>query len=106
MKIRKKLSVLLLSLAPALACAGDIEAGKSKSGACASCHGAVGISPNPAWPNLANQQLKYLEKQMKAFRDGTRVDQWMSPMAKNLSDQDIADLAAFYNSLPLRDEYQ
>jgi cytochrome c553 len=86
--------------------AGDLEAGRKKSATCAACHGAVGISPNTAWPNLANQQLAYLAKQMKAFRDGERSDPWMSPMAKPLSDVDIADLAAFYNSLPIRDEYQ
>ena len=86
--------------------AADLEAGRKKSGTCAACHGAVGISPNTAWPNLANQQIAYLTKQMKAFRDGERSDPWMSPMAKPLSDTDIADLAAFYNSLPIRDEYQ
>lgn len=93
-----------LSAAPVVA--GDIEAGRKKSGPCAACHGAVGISPNTSWPNLANQQLDYLEKQMKAFRDGSRTDPWMSSMAKSLSDTDIADLAAFYNSLPVRDAYQ
>jgi cytochrome c553 len=86
--------------------AADLEAGRKKSATCAACHGAVGISPNTAWPNLANQQIAYLTKQMKAFRDGERSDPWMSPMAKPLSDVDIADLAAFYNSLPIRDEYQ
>ena len=42
----------------------------------------------------------------KAFRDGERSDPWMSPMAKSLTDEDIEDLAAFYNSLPVRDAYQ
>ena len=73
---------------------------------CAACHGAVGISPNSSWPNLAGQQKAYLVKQMKAFRDGKRSDPWMSPMATVLSDEDIADLADFFNSLPVRDAYQ
>ena len=86
--------------------AGDLEAGRKKSASCGACHGAVGISPNGAWPNLAGQQKDYLIKQMKEFRQGTRVDPWMSPMAKPLTDEDIEDLAAFFNSLPVRDKYQ
>ena len=100
------LAAILIFVLPATAPAGDIEAGREKSKTCAACHGAVGISPNTSWPNLANQQVAYLVKQMKAFRNGERSDPWMSPMAKSLTDEDIEDLAAFYNSLPVRDAYQ
>lgn len=86
--------------------AGDLQAGKKKSTTCAACHGAVGISSNTSWPNLAGQQTAYLIKQLKDFREGRRTDPWMSPMAKPLSDTDIDDLATFFNSLPVRDEYQ
>ena len=79
--------------------AGDVEAGKAKSATCAGCHGPQGISNNPLWPNLAGQKEAYLVKQMKAFRDGTRQDPMMSPMAKPLSDADIENLAAYYSSL-------
>jgi len=79
--------------------AGDATAGKAKSGTCAGCHGTAGISKNPMWPNLAGQQQGYLVKQLKAFRDGSRTDPMMAPMAKSLSDEDIANLAAWYNSL-------
>lgn len=79
--------------------AGDAAAGKEKSTLCASCHGENGISPNDLWPNLAGQKAGYLVKQMKAFRDGDRKDPMMSPMAANLSDEDIDNLAAFYSSL-------
>ena len=79
--------------------AADIEAGKVKSATCAGCHGSDGISNNPMWPNLAGQQAGYLVKQLKAFRDGTRSDPMMTPMASPLSDGDIANLAAYYNSL-------
>jgi cytochrome c553 len=104
----KRISVILAAIIcfAMQASAADIEAGRKASATCVACHGAVGISPNTAWPNLANQQVAYLIKQMKAFRDGARSDPWMSPMAKPLSDKDIADLAAFFNSLPIRDEYQ
>ena len=79
--------------------AGDAAAGKAKAASCAGCHGANGISNNPMWPNLAGQQPGYLVKQMKAFRDGTRNDPMMSPMAKPLSDADIENIAAYYSSL-------
>ena len=79
--------------------AGDAAAGKAKAASCAGCHGAEGISGNPMWPNLAGQKEGYLIKQMKAFRDGTRVDPLMAPMAKPLTDSDIDNLAAYFSSL-------
>ncbi|MDH5468950.1 MAG: cytochrome c [Gammaproteobacteria bacterium] len=79
--------------------AGDAEAGKAKAASCAGCHGANGVSSNPMWPNLAGQQSGYLAKQMKAFRDGTRTDPMMSPMAKPLTDADIDNIAAYYSGL-------
>ncbi len=110
MKMKRRSSVALVAavlyLSLQAAQAGDQEVGRKKSESCAACHGAVGISPNTAWPNLAGQQKAYLVKQMKAFRQGERSDPWMSPMAEPLSDADIEDLAAFYNSLPVRDAYQ
>jgi cytochrome c553 len=81
------------------ALAADIAAGKQKAANCAGCHGAAGISNNPAWPNLAGQQKNYLEKQLRDFRSGKRQDALMTPMAKPLSDNDIKNLAAYYNSL-------
>ncbi len=97
--------VLIIALAGALVglhgaamAGGDAAAGKAKSGTCTGCHGASGVSSNPIWPNLAGQKEAYLVKQMKAFRDGTRSDPMMSPMAKPLSDADIDNLAAFYSS--------
>ena len=91
-------SLLMISANAAMA-AGDAEAGKAKSATCAGCHGAAGVSANPLWPNLAGQKDAYLVKQMKAFRDGTRSDPMMSPMAKPLSDADIDNLAAYFSSL-------
>lgn len=106
MKIISSIVITILIFLFPCAQAADPEAGKRKSSSCAACHGAVGISPNTSWPNLAGQQTAYLTKQMKDFREGKRNDPWMSPMAKPLSDEDIEDLAAFYNSLPVRDKYQ
>jgi len=79
--------------------AGDAAAGKLKAATCAACHGAEGISGTDIWPNLAGQKAGYLIKSMKAFRDGDRKDPMMSPMATPLSDDDIANLAAYFSSL-------
>lgn len=90
--------VLLAGSALAVA-DGDAAAGKAKSAICVACHGPQGISSNTQWPNLAGQQKQYLIKQLKAFRDGDRQDPLMSAMAAGLSDEDIDNLAAWYNSL-------
>jgi len=79
--------------------AGDVEQGKAQSASCVACHGVKGISPNPQWPNLAGQQEQYLVLSLKAYRDGDRNDPIMAPLAKNLSDEDIENLAAYYASL-------
>ncbi|MBU2980009.1 cytochrome c [Alteromonas sp. C1M14] len=79
--------------------AGSVEAGKAKSAVCASCHGAQGISIGPLWPNLAGQKKEYLIKQLNDFKTQKRSDPMMSAMALPLSEQDMADLAAYYSSL-------
>ncbi len=78
--------------------AGDPVAGKQKSQTCAACHGVDGNSTNPAWPKLAGQHESYIIKQLEDFKAGHRENAQMSPMAANLSQQDIQDLAAFYSS--------
>lgn len=98
--MRKLLVFALLAIGTAAHAAGDPEAGKAKSSTCVACHGANGVSANPLWPNLAGQKDQYLIKSIKAYRDGDRNDPMMSPMAAPLSDEDIADLAAYYSSLP------
>jgi cytochrome c553 len=101
--IMKKLVIAALLAAPMMAQAqGDAEAGKNKAGVCASCHGANGIGIAPMYPNLAGQKAMYLELSIKAYRNGQRTGgnaAMMAPMVANLSDQDIADLAAYYASL-------
>lgn len=80
--------------------AGNIEAGKEKTAACAACHGADGNSQNPAWPKIAGQGAPYLEEQLHLFKEGVRSNALMNEQAKALSDQDIKDIAAYYESLP------
>lgn len=70
-----------------------------EAAACAGCHGPAGIAPNPQWPNLAGQNKEYLVISLKAFRDGSRTNPMMSPMAKPLSDEAIEKIAAYFSSL-------
>ncbi len=91
-------AVLFSSLA-SISFAGDAAAGKAKSMTCAGCHGKSGISSNSMWPNLAGQKQAYLASALQMYRDGRRKNAMMSAMAKNLTDADIANLAAYYSSL-------
>ncbi len=94
----RHLAVFLLALwIPAHA--ADIDAGRAKSLLCVSCHGAEGVSDHKPWPNIAGQNEGYLIKQIKDFRASRRTDPWMSPMAIELTDQEIEDLAAYLGSL-------
>jgi len=89
------------ALSIAEAGAADAKAGKAKSQACSVCHGATGISTLPDAPNLAGQPEIYLANQLRAFRSGERRHEVMSVVAKSLSDDDIADLAAWFSSIPI-----
>ena len=79
---------------------GSAEDGKTKAVTCAACHGAAGISANPLWPNLAGQGAPYLIAQLKAFKEGTRENPLMTSQAMMLSEQDMADLAVYFEGLP------
>lgn len=79
--------------------AGDAKAGEGKAVTCTACHGSNGISSNTLWPNLAGQQEGYLKKSITDFRDGIRSEVTMQPFVKDLTDQDIADLAAYFHGL-------
>ncbi len=79
--------------------AADSIAGKQKALSCAGCHGVNGLSNNPEWPNLAGQKAKYLEKQIIAFRDGKREDPMMSQIVKGFSNDDAANIAAYFSNL-------
>ncbi len=105
-------SVLLAALAPAAfalasaqpALAGDAAAGKVKAAKCKTCHGLDGIAKIPIAPHLAGESQIYLETQLKAFRSGKRIHEMMSVIAKDLTDEDIADVAAWYSSIRITAE--
>ena len=89
--------VMVLVSAHALA-AGDSEAGQAKAATCVACHGIDGNSAVPTFPKLAGLGHKYLLKQMQDIRDGRRPVALMAGQVDNMSDQDLADIAAFYNA--------
>lgn len=76
--------------------AGDATAGQAKSAVCGACHGADGNSMVPNFPKLAGQGERYLVKQMQDIKSGARQVPEMAGIVPGLSDQDIADLAAYY----------
>tara|TARA_R110001599_G_scaffold39624_6_gene120992 strand:- start:414 stop:731 length:318 start_codon:yes stop_codon:yes gene_type:complete len=95
-------TLLTLGMTGMAQAAGDAAAGAGKSAVCTACHGADGIGLVPIYPNLKGQQVAYLESSLKAYREGQRTGgnaAIMTPMAKNLSDEDIADLAAYYGAM-------
>jgi cytochrome c553 len=92
------LTVLMLTgSVAALAQDGDAAAGATKAATCTACHGLNGNSVNPEWPVLAGQNATYAADQIKRIRDGKRPNVLMQPMVANLTDQDVADLAAYYS---------
>ena len=88
--------ILFISACGQPAASGDPTQGQEKSAICAQCHGVNGISIVPIYPNLAGQKEQYMVLALKAYRSGERVNMAMTPHARKLSDEDIADLAAFY----------
>ncbi len=88
---------MLAGISSALA-EGSIEAGKSKSVACAACHGQDGNSINAEWPVLAGQHANYIVNALKTFKTGERNNPLMSGQAAMLTEQDMNDLAAYFSA--------
>ena len=79
---------------------GDAEAGKAKAITCTACHGQEGNSASPLWPNIAGQSARYTVAQLKAFKDGDRADPLMTSQAMLLSDEDMNNIAVYFEGLP------
>ncbi len=104
MGLPKRAGATLLAFAALAACVGgaraeDAEAGRKKAQLCAGCHGPLGMALAPDAPNLAGQPAVYLTEQLKAFRGGARKNEVMTLMAKPLTDDEIANLAAWFSSI-------
>ena len=90
-------TVLMFALTGAAHAAGDAEAGKTKSASCGGCHMPDGNSMVPTFPKLAGQGEKYIVKQLAEFKaNETRKNDMMLGMSAALTDEDMADIGAFY----------
>ena len=88
------------AVAPAVAQEGDPRAGRRLAGGrCAVCHGNDGIARQPDAANLAGQPAIYVTNQLNAFRSGERKNEQMNIIAQELTDAQIADLAAWYAAI-------
>ncbi len=98
--VKTALSALLLILATSTALAqGDAQAGQAKTAVCAACHGASGNdSLLPNVPKLGGQGERYLTKQLVEIKSGTRAVPLMTGMLNAMTDQDLADIAAWFSS--------
>lgn len=100
MKLKKKFIPILAGIFSLVtlssAMAQDIEAGRTKSQACAACHGADGNSPSGQFPNLAGQTWRYIYVQLKDYKEGRRSDPVMTAMAAPLSRQDMIDIGNYF----------
>ena len=93
--------VLCLIGAPASLAAGDADAGKNLVAACAACHGQDGATGlDGTYPNLAGQNEAYLARQLQMIQSGERPILLMTGQLTGKSEQDLADIAAYYASLP------
>lgn len=96
-------AAMLLALIPlTVTAAGDPEAGRAKAAVCAACHGMDGNSQIAEWPKLARQHADYTARQTRMIRDRQRDVPQMYPLVMNLSDEDIADIAAWYQQQSLQ----
>jgi cytochrome c553 len=77
---------------------GSVDAGRAKSVTCAACHGVDGNSVTPDWPSLAGQHASYIVRQLQAFKSGERQEVTMTAFAAMLTDQDMLDIAAYFES--------
>lgn len=81
---------------------GDPARGQQLSQVCAACHGADGNSPTPAFPKIAGLGERYLFKQLVDVQSGARIIPQMTGLLNNMSQQDLADLAAYYDQQNLQ----
>lgn len=81
--------------------AGDAAAGKKVAVKCQVCHGKDGIAKLPDAPHIAGQKESYLVRALKSFKAGERKNEQMTVVVKTLSDEDIANVAAYYASIKI-----
>jgi len=92
-------AAIILAASPAAA--GDVKTGRQRALQCQTCHGLDGQAKLPGAPHLAGQDEDYLARTLKDYRSGARQNEMMSLVARNLKDDEIADLAAYYAAIPV-----
>jgi cytochrome c553 len=98
--IQALIALGLAAAAASPAAAANAQAGRQKvAGLCQACHGMDGLSKNPEAPNLAGQIENYLAKSLNEYRSGERKNESMNIVAKELTDEEIANVSAFYASI-------
>jgi cytochrome c553 len=80
------------------AAGADIDAGRQKGQVCVACHGPAGNSTNPVVPSLAGQPAQFIATELFQYREGNRKDPQMTPLAANLGNADMNDLAAYFSA--------
>ena len=90
---------LVLAGGGADSAAGDVKAGRLLAQKCQACHGLDGLAKTPDAPNLAGQSENYLAKALTDFKSGARKNEMMALVAPTLSDEDIANLAAYFAAI-------
>lgn len=78
--------------------AGDADRGEALVAVCSACHGADGNSAAPNFPKLAGLGEKYMYKQLQEIKSGERIVPEMTGLLDNMNDQQMADMAAFYDA--------
>ncbi len=96
--------MITISFSGATQAQGNIEEGKTKSATCAACHGTDGNSPTDMYPKLAGQHADYLTKQLQEFKTGIRNNAIMMGMSTPLSEQDMQDISAYFETQTMTPE--
>jgi cytochrome c553 len=100
-RLHAPIVLALLLVAGTASARGDAEAGKAKAATCAACHGPDGNADiDPQYPRLAGQYADYIARALHEYKSDDRKNLIMKGFATTLSDEDIANIAAYYSSLP------
>ena len=94
------LFAILAFMAPMTYAEGNVAKGNDLVSTCLACHGEIGNSPAPSFPNIAGQNAQYLLKQLLEIQSGQREVLTMTGILDDLSESDLSDIAAYYESQP------
>ena len=99
MRLFMNTCLMVIFVSSSAAAAGDPVLGRKVATKCAVCHGVDGQSKNPEAPHISGQVERYIIKALKRYISGERQDPQMSMVVKQLKEDDIANVAAYYSSI-------